>query len=105
MRNKKLRETCRELRSRLDRQAPEPAKTTANAAALNCLPPKEVAVQLNADKENKSEKERIIAEYLLMLAKANAPALIGGEGYSPALPPRRPRNLREAKKLADQYLK
>lgn len=104
MRNKRLREVCKELRLRLDRQAQELCKAAAGPGG--CLRQEVVKPPpTGEDADKKGEKEKIVEEYLLSLAKAGAPALIGGEGYPPALPPRRPESLKEAKKLADLYLK
>ena len=51
-------------------------------------------------------KNRIIAEYLRALtAVKNTPVLRGGVGSTPLTPPKKPRSLAEAKKMAEILIK
>ncbi len=56
-------------------------------------------------KENKAVKDRIIVEYLNSLSTGGAVTLIGSSGYSALTPVHRPKNLEDAKRLADKIIK
>ncbi len=56
-------------------------------------------------KENKNVKDRIIIEYLNSLSLGGAVTLIGSSGCSALTPVHRPKNLEDAKRLADKIIK
>ncbi|MCH5164004.1 MAG: hypothetical protein J1F36_03220 [Clostridiales bacterium] len=71
----------------------------------------EEITKLNSDdklyelvKDNPNIKNRIISEYLLSLSSAQNPPL-SSAGFAPLTPVHRPKNLADAKRLADKIIK
>lgn len=56
-------------------------------------------------KDNRAVKDRIITEYISALASNGAIALIGRAGHSALTPVPRPKNLEDAKRLADKIIR
>lgn len=56
-------------------------------------------------RQNEEIKNRIISEYLMSLMEKDKLSLIGHSGLSALTPVKRPKNLEDAKRLADKIIK
>lgn len=56
-------------------------------------------------KDNTQIKERIISQYLMSLASKQRVSLISSNGFTALTPVNKPKNLADAKRLADKIIK